>query len=107
MPEAKGTLEAHLLPRNHLSDVILLERFGWGQGRKVRSPPPQHPTAQQCLKALVLVSDKDRIKGMFLQIHKLSPNPKVQVSLAFGRQQDVSAFKPEFLPQGHQVIAES
>lgn len=66
----------------------------------------QLSTTQLCLNVLLLVSEEDIIKGMFLQICKISPNPKELVPLAFGRQYDVSTSKLEFLLQGHQVIVE-
>lgn len=72
----------------------------------MKNLPQQLPSAQLFLNALVLVSEEDINEGIFLQRHKISTNPKVQVPLAFGRQQDVSAFKLELPLQGHQVIME-
>lgn len=70
---------------NHFSEIFL-SRLAWGQltEHEKSIPAASHYTdVSECLGS---VSEENIIKGMFLQIHKISLNPTVQVLLAFGKQ---------------------
>lgn len=82
----EGTPDAQLRCSVHSSEVSLSQRLVRGQLIKLEKSTRRVPTTQLFLNALVLVSEEDVTRGMFLQIYKTSTNPKVPVPLTFGRQ---------------------